>query len=689
MRRIGRRLTRFLILIILIILTYNLLMINPDKRNNILNLKRNDENINNSNNKNSNENDYNFPKEQNEVIHDYNKDKQQLFEDSIIIPPQSSNNKFQSSNQPVISNQFQKNQQFNNFPIHQSSRLGNYEPKEILTRNRRTGPGEYGEEVKLPEDDHTKQKVQSTISEYGFNIIASEMVSMDRAPADLRHEECKRWDYPEIQELVNNDVSVAVILVFHNEAFSTLMRTVHNIFNYSPEELLKEVVLIDDGSNKQDLKQRLDDYVKLPRWNSKIKLFRNLERHGLIRARCDGARKATASILVYLDAHCEAGPNWLLPLVMPIVKNPKACTCPLVDVIDGNKYTFVPQAGGDSDGFARGAWDWDLLWKRVPLTHREKNKRIYTTEPYASPAMAGGLFAINKNWFFELGLYDEELEIWGGENFEISYKLWMCGGSLLFVPCSRVGHIYRLPGWRGNPPQKSVHANFAMRNYRRVIDVWWDDYAKYFYERRPEAKNVDPGDLSKPRSLREKLQCKNFDWFMKEIAYDIPLRYPIIVPDNGAEGKLSLIHNKNYCLNAKGGNQGSPISLSKCDMYGDITAMLTWHEDIRFGKNKNDINERKQCLDCTGLNREVTIWECHGQGGNQLFKYHPKEFKLVHAISGGCVTGDVSGGKIFIKRCDSFDDNQKWGWENVNYEQIEKFNQDPMKAVIVKEIDDI
>ena len=56
---------------------------------------------------------------------------------------------------------------------------------------------------------------------------------------------CKHWQYPE-------DLPTAsVILVFHNEGWSTLMRTVHSVIDASPPNLLKEVIMVDDFSDKR------------------------------------------------------------------------------------------------------------------------------------------------------------------------------------------------------------------------------------------------------------------------------------------------------------------------------------------------------------------------------------------------------------------------------------------------------
>lgn len=37
--------------------------------------------------------------------------------------------------------------------------------------------------------------------------------------------------------------------------------------------------------------------------------------------------------------------------------------------------------------------------------------------------MAGGLFSIHRQYFYDMGTYDDQMEIWGGENLEMSFRV--------------------------------------------------------------------------------------------------------------------------------------------------------------------------------------------------------------------------------------------------------------------------
>ncbi|PIO58180.1 hypothetical protein TELCIR_20390, partial [Teladorsagia circumcincta] len=126
-----------------------------------------------------------------------------------------------------------------------------------------------------------------------------DMMSLDRSLPDTRREECLDIKY-DLEKLPQ----ASVIIIFTDEAWSPLMRTVHSVVNRSPPQLLKEVILLDDNSQREDLKEHLDNYIR--RFNGLVRVVRKNVRHGLIRAKIAGARVATGDVVVFLDSHCEA-----------------------------------------------------------------------------------------------------------------------------------------------------------------------------------------------------------------------------------------------------------------------------------------------------------------------------------------------------------------------------------------------
>lgn len=150
---------------------------------------------------------------------------------------------------------------------------------------------------------------------------------------------------------------------------------------------------------------------------------------GLIRARLAGARAATGDVLVFLDAHCEGVVGWMEPLLTRIKESRTSVLVPIIDVIDAKDFHYSVNG---YKHFQVGGFTWNGHFDWINISKKEKQRILRECKqeaeicPTYSPTMAGGLFAIDRKYFWEIGSYDEEMDGWGGENLEMSFRIWQC-----------------------------------------------------------------------------------------------------------------------------------------------------------------------------------------------------------------------------------------------------------------------
>ncbi|XP_046695033.1 polypeptide N-acetylgalactosaminyltransferase 13 isoform X2 [Silurus meridionalis] len=502
------------------------------------------------------------------------------------------------------------------------------------------GPGEMGKAVIIAKEDQEKMKELFKINQ--FNLMASDMMALNRSLPDVRLDGCKTKVYPD--DLPNT----SIVIVFHNEAWSTLLRTVHSVINRSPRHLLMEILLVDDASERDFLKKQLEDHVKT--LEVPVRILRMEQRSGLIRARLRGAAATRGQIITFLDAHCECTVGWLEPLLARIKEDRKAVVCPIIDVISDE--TFEYMAGSD---MTYGGFNWKLNFRWYPVPQREMDRRKGDrTLPVRTPTMAGGLFSIDRTYFEEIGTYDPGMDIWGGENLEISFRIWQCGGSLEIITCSHVGHVFRkatpysFPGGTGQVINK---------NNRRLAEVWMDEFKDFFYIISPGVVRVDYDDVSARKALRDALQCKPFSWYLENVYPDsqIPRRYYSL-------GEIRNVET-NQCVDNMGRKENEKVGFFNCHgMGGNQVFSYTADKEIRT----DDL-----CLDVSRLNGPVIMLKCHHMKGNQMFEYDAEYVGKWEYDFKSCLTISRLEDGTYGPRVEYCDDSPLQSWVLRNYTTLE------------------
>lgn len=138
----------------------------------------------------------------------------------------------------------------------------------------------------------------------------------------------------------------------------------------------------------------------------------------------------------------EVTTGWMEPLLSRFVDNMNRLVWAKISSIDRDtmQVHFDNSNPGSIGGFK---FNMDFQWIGIDWYEKGMNRSTPKWSPKKSPTSLGGTFAISKSFFTNLGMFDPDFGIWGGEDVELSFKVWMCGGEIEFVPCSFVAHLYK------------------------------------------------------------------------------------------------------------------------------------------------------------------------------------------------------------------------------------------------------
>ena len=207
----------------------------------------------------------------------------------------------------------------------------------------------------VPATEEERHEYNRGLERYGFNKFKSDRLPWHRPLPDYRDSQC----LSHLATTHQGMGTASIVIIFVNEAFSVLMRTITSIMRTTPSDLLTEIILVDDASDDptgelSNLTFTLDKYFP------SVKLLRHTSRSGLMQARLTGAREASGNVLVFLDSHVECMEGWIEPLLGRIGERPSTVVCPVIDIISWETMELVGTPGTLE---LQGSFSWSMEFR--------------------------------------------------------------------------------------------------------------------------------------------------------------------------------------------------------------------------------------------------------------------------------------------------------------------------------------
>ncbi|XP_044535555.1 probable polypeptide N-acetylgalactosaminyltransferase 8 [Gracilinanus agilis] len=450
-------------------------------------------------------------------------------------------------------------------------------------------------------EDLTKaQQIQALVlfSMYGYNVYLSDHLPLNRSIPDTRPLRCLNKKYP--LQLP----TLSVVITFGDEALSVLQRAITSIINRTPSHLLKELILVDDFSSNEDLKEDLDKQIQLYnlKYSGLLTLIRHTKRKGIVSARLSGGQAATADVVVFLDGHTEVNVEWAEPILARIQKDHTVVVSPTIDKILSNTLE-VEQYPLTSIGF-----NWRLFGHYDYLSVNLKDDII----PIKSPTIMD-FFAASRTFLEEIGSLDTGMLFYGAEKTELSLRVWQCGGKIEILPCSRIAHLQQTI-----EPSPLMILPLMKYSALQVAEVWMDKYKYMVYlawNLPLESHGMDFGVVSSWIELRKKLKCKSFDWYLRNV-------YPVLMPIQNIVGYGAMKNSVNEMICMDQGNiEGNTPAMHNCNGYRKQFVYYHLTGELYVGPLHADIYSNDRCLTDPGEGWKPELVSCQDATLRKLNMY--------------------------------------------------------------------
>lgn len=281
--------------------------------------------------------------------------------------------------------------------------------------------------------------------------------------------------------------TVSVVIITRNEG-PELERTVRNVRRTLPAAR-REVIVVDDGSVDGSMApiRRMRD-VRVVSSNG----------IGVANARNLGASHAGGDVIVFCDAHMTLPARWHRALIEPLESRAVGAVAPGI-------YS-VKQPRRRGWGLYLAGPDLRARWKPYP-----------GRTPSKVPVLPGCFLAMRRDVYEETGGFDPGMRQLGGNDNELSLRLWLLGYELLVVPAIEAGHLFRkrIPfdaTWAAvvHNRLRTAFVHFREERIERVVD------ALRAYQAFPTGLAMTAaGDMLARRAMLHARRQRSDDWFFE------------------------------------------------------------------------------------------------------------------------------------------------------------------------------